>query len=253
MREIKFRAEHEGIIYNVETKIPKRSDHKGYYKQHGYIKRLVTEHPFADKRGYVMEHRLIIEGNQSKFLPKTLQVHHKDGNRSNNDLNNLEILDGRSHAKEHDSGKRNENGRFVAIGDEFDKEKFRLYDKDNNLTQIFTLRKLISTTFRRSKFEYRGKFTGLTDKNGKEIYEGDILTCNPRSRVNLIIEFGWSQEDVGCNIYSDCYRGRSYGFCLRYSDEKKGSILSSDQKIHEEYKVIGNIYENPELLNKTED
>lgn len=73
------------------------------------------------------------------------------------------------------------------------------------------------------------QFTGLLDKNGKKIYEGDILrVCNKR---NLIVEFlggkfGYKDKNVdGSNMF--------------------WSLISLDDIHHE---IIGNIYENPELL-----
>jgi len=61
------------------------------------------------------------------------------------------------------------------------------------------------------------QFTGLKDKNGKEIYEGDI-TKNVRGNIK---EVEWISEDEGCDF--------------------TGWIIDGSE-------VIGNIYENPELL-----
>jgi len=69
------------------------------------------------------------------------------------------------------------------------------------------------------------QFTGLIDKNGKEIYEGDIVKGN---RVGII-------------IYSDEHAGF-------YTFFKRRDLI--DNIFPEYLEVIGNIYENPELLSE---
>lgn len=68
-----------------------------------------------------------------------------------------------------------------------------------------------------------GQFTGLTDKNGKEIYEGDIVSKQDQNddfSGNVIFENGGFIVDVG------------YRWIPRWN----------------EIEVIGNIHDNPELL-----
>ena len=75
------------------------------------------------------------------------------------------------------------------------------------------------------------QYTGLKDKNGKEIYEGDIVKSAWHGTTG-IVEF--SIEDVG-----------SCGCCYT---EFKGSGFIAPYINLNEVEIIGNIYENPELL-----
>lgn len=175
MREIK---ERELISYRIDdwfitTDITNlRAGSKGWYMQNGYIMRKVNNHPNEDARGYVAEHRLIYERYLGRFLDKKEVIHHINGNRADNRLENLQIaIENGEHVKKYHRKARNDNGQFICEQPIFNEIKFRVFDKDRKITIIYTLNKLISTTFRRSKFEFRGRFTGLHDKNGKEIYE----------------------------------------------------------------------------------
>lgn len=80
-----------------------------------------------------------------------------------------------------------------------------------------------------------GQYTGLTDKNGKKIFEGDILPTD-LERTYLIVEF----RD-GCFMFNCNDGGKDYYDIML-------PILPEEQTVYKYGEVIGNIHDNPELL-----
>lgn len=79
-----------------------------------------------------------------------------------------------------------------------------------------------------------GQSTGLHDKNGKEIFEGDIL-CDE----------GFEQEDEF--VYVSVSSKEGMWICTQITNEYCGYGGALNEFVND-YSVIGNIYENPELL-----
>ena len=81
------------------------------------------------------------------------------------------------------------------------------------------------------------QYTGLKDKNGKEIYEGDIILI--KAEGNWEVKFGMHYTNSG-----DYYTSQAWGFYLNQSEDTE----SFCDYIMDLGEVIGNIYENSELL-----
>jgi hypothetical protein len=64
----------------------------------GYIKVCCPDHPHKDARGYVFEHRLVMEKKLGRYLTEEEVVHHKDCDRKNNRIENLVLF---SNQKKH--------------------------------------------------------------------------------------------------------------------------------------------------------
>lgn len=70
-------------------------------KKGDYLYGVCPDHPRATKNSYVLLHRLIVENELGRFLTKDEIVHHKDGNKKNNDPSNLEVMTAAEHASLH--------------------------------------------------------------------------------------------------------------------------------------------------------
>lgn len=96
--------------------------------EHGYIAVFAPEHPFAAGGRYVMQHRLVVEEHLRAtspesphlvevggrlFLRRDIEVHHDDGVKHNNAIENLRLMSKSEHAHHH----QEQNRARQAIGD----------------------------------------------------------------------------------------------------------------------------------------
>ena len=79
-----------------------------------------------------------------------------------------------------------------------------------------------------------GQYTGMNDSMGKEIYEGDIVRTSDNDDELAVVE--WDDEDLRFTVtHGNVVNGLGEGYYSR------------------EVEVMGNIYDNPELLGGADD
>ena len=126
-------------------------------------------------------------------------------------------------------GKRLDNGEWVYGDLEYNRAKniarIHTYDEDGEY--------LIQHSVDPATV---GQFTGLLDKNGKEIYEGDILMLG--SSDAGICEVKWNESQLA--------------FCIRFYYERNLGIrpLGAWALDGKNIAILGNIHDNPEPLNE---
>ena len=98
-----------------------------------------------------------------------------------------------------------------------------------------------------------GQYTGLTDKNGKKIFEGNIVSiytpCNEKHNIG-VIRFGYYASGIPTIFKTNL------GFYIEWASEDNINRIDFGfwiQAYQDETEVIGNIHDNPKLLEEEEE
>ncbi len=80
----------------------------------GYIMVLCKNHPYSDVNGRVKEERLVIEKHINRYLKREEIIHHKNRDKKDNRIENLQIVSTKEHAEIHHSGNKYNLNRKVS-------------------------------------------------------------------------------------------------------------------------------------------
>lgn len=73
----------------------------GIVSKGDYNYAIVKNHPNRTKNNYVLEHRVVVENHIGRLLEDDEIVHHIDGNKKNNAIENLELMLKADHSRQH--------------------------------------------------------------------------------------------------------------------------------------------------------
>lgn len=136
-----------------------------------YLYALVPEHPNATKNGYVLMHRVVVENQLGRVLNRNEVVHHRDGNKKNNDQTNLVVMDRCEHHRHH---KLVEGRVLLKMRCPVCEKEFEIYKNQSFLIKKNRLNCNCCSSSCRGKLSRIVQRSGLTHKL-KNAISGNIL------------------------------------------------------------------------------
>lgn len=116
------------------------------------------------------------------------------------------------------------------------KPKFRVWDNVDYMSKPFTLNELQAELVQFDCACPIMQYTGLKDVNGVEIYEDDLIKVCQDDEFLFNHHVEWNDASGCCSI------------SVNHCDYDLTTMAWAEQKFCYEYEVIGNIHQNPELL-----
>jgi len=160
--------EQQGAFFWKIKKIVSKGDYN-------YV--VVKDHPNATTRGYVLHHRVVMENHLGRLLNPNEVVHHKNGNKKDNRIENLEVHDRKEHSRSHriKQGRKMVVLKCPACGDVFERERIKTH--------------LVKSSFWTAcSNSCRGKFSRKMQLEGKTKEVEDAISVNVLSEYRRYLE-----------------------------------------------------------------
>ena len=160
--------EHSGAFFWNIKKIVSKGD---------YNYAVVKDHPNANKHGYILHHRVVMENHLGRILDANEVVHHVNGNKKDNRIENLEVHDKLLHNKSHSilQGKQ-----MVALICPSCKQEFTREKRQTHLQK--------KSEWTACSVECRGRFSRKIQLNGKTKEVESAISVNILSEYVRYLE-----------------------------------------------------------------
>lgn len=86
-----------------------------YITRAGYVQVSIKDHPLFPKLAFVYEHRKVMAEHLGRSLARNEHVHHRNGDRADNHLDNLELVPAGEHQRRHKTGTKYSPEHCAAI------------------------------------------------------------------------------------------------------------------------------------------